>query len=452
MRGKGLAWCRVFSLCLGICVLSSRAGGEIVQPGRGIRLLLPPFYGSADAALGMGLSDLLGSCLERLTRVDVVMGREVFQRVHWDARWRGLYIGEATELGRRLRAHVVLLVRYALNEDRLRYEVSVGDLQGGTRWRQLPVSEEHWSEAHRIHLQLVREVFPLVDPPPLDSEERRVVTACGRPFPSQDALALHGQARLQERKGETATNIYARAAAASPGFALPFFRQAELFERLGSRWRAAEAYRRVVRTDEDFVEAYKRLGDLLAKSPSRLFDQAVVAYQTAVEVDPGYAEAYVGLGDALAALGKVDGAVRAYRQGLSVDPWSVRAHVGLAKVYYTEKELYHEAVAEYEKALALDPTFVEAHYGFGDLLEEKGLYEKAIVRYRYVLDLEPRHTGALFAIARAYEKVDVHEAIARWEHYLEVASELPSEKEWIDIARGHLEKLRRPNKEGSSVE
>ena len=452
MRGKRFAWQRAFLVCLGICLLSSRAGGEVGQPGRAIRLLLPPFYGSADSALGMGLSDLFGWCLERVTRVHVLMGHEVFQRLDWDARWRGLSSGEATELAKRFRAHVVLLVRYALHEDRLSYEVSLGDLRGETRWRHLSVSEKRWSEAHRLHQQLAREVFPFVHPPPLISEENRVLTACGRLFPSPNGLSLHGQARLREGEGEPAALVYARAGEASPGFALPFFRQAELFERIGSRWRAAEAYRRVIQTDADFVEAYKKLGDLLAKSPSRLFDQAVVAYRTAVEIDPHYAEAYVALGDAFAAVGKVDDAVQAYRQALSVDPWNVRAHVGLAKVYYTEKELFHEAVAEYEKALALDPTFVEAHFGFGDLLEEKGLYGDAIVRYRQVLNLEPGHTGALFAIARAYEKVDVQEAVVHWEQYLEVASELPSEKEWLDIARGHLEKLRRSKKDGSLVE
>ncbi len=85
-------------------------------------------------------------------------------------------------------------------------------------------------------------------------------------------------------------------------------------------------------------------------------------------------------------------------------------------------------------------------------MEEKGLFRKAIARYRQVLDLKPAHTGALFAIARAYEKVDVEEAIAHWGHYLDVALELPSEREWLDIARGHLEKLRRLKEENSPVE
>jgi hypothetical protein len=33
-----------------------------------------------------------------------------------------------------------------------------------------------------------------------------------------------------------------------------------------------------------------------------------------------------------------------------------------------------------------------------------------------------------------------------WERYIELASSLPSEKDWTDIAKKHLERLRRGGK------
>jgi tetratricopeptide (TPR) repeat protein len=80
--------------------------------------------------------------------------------------------------------------------------------------------------------------------------------------------------------------------------------------------------------------------------------------------------------------------------------------------------------------------------GLGEIYEEKGLYKDAIVEYKKVVEAEPKHTGAHYNLALAYEKVDVKEAVAQWERYIALASQIPTEKEWVDVARQHLKKLR----------
>jgi tetratricopeptide (TPR) repeat protein len=103
-------------------------------------------------------------------------------------------------------------------------------------------------------------------------------------------------------------------------------------------------------------------------------------------------------------------------------------------------------VAAYEKAIQLDPGFLDAHLSLGEIYEEKGLYQEAIGRYSHVLSVDPRHPGATYGLALAYEKVDTKKAIEQWERYIDLASTLPSEKEWVDIARKHLNKLKREEK------
>ncbi|MBI3079785.1 MAG: tetratricopeptide repeat protein, partial [candidate division NC10 bacterium] len=279
------------------------------------------------------------------------------------------------------------------------------------------------------------------------ASERRLTQAFQRSTPTAAALRRYATGRAALRAGTTegleqAADAFAQAGEIDPAFALAFFRQGEAHEAASSRWRAAGAYRRAIHVDPAFAEAYKSLGDLLAKSPRRLYEQAVEAYGKAVEADPDYADAYVGLGDALSATGRFDEAIREYRRGLTIDPLNPRVHYSLARILYTEKGLYHEAVEAYQRALALEPTFVEAHIGLGDLYEEKGLYKEAIATYRKALVLKPKHPGALYALALAYEKVSPKEAVVRWEEYIRVASELPGEKEWIDIAEQHLKKMR----------
>ena len=59
-----------------------------------------------------------------------------------------------------------------------------------------------------------------------------------------------------------------------------------------------------------------------------------------------------------------------------------------------------------------------------------------------MIELDTKHTGAMYNLAVVYERVDPREAMAQWERYIGVASPLPSEKDWVDVARQHLRKLK----------
>jgi tetratricopeptide (TPR) repeat protein len=80
--------------------------------------------------------------------------------------------------------------------------------------------------------------------------------------------------------------------------------------------------------------------------------------------------------------------------------------------------------------------------GLGEVYEDKGLYKEAIEEYRRVIDLDGKHTGAMYNLALVYEKVDPRESMTLWEQYIALASQLPSEKDWVDVARQHLRKLK----------
>ena len=122
----------------------------------------------------------------------------------------------------------------------------------------------------------------------------------------------------------------------------------------------------------------------------------------------------------------MDGAIAAYQKALTYNAVNPRVYMSLGKIYYSEKGLY---------------------YGLGEVYEEKGLYKEAIEEYRRVVELDAKHTGALYNLALVYEKVDPRESINHWERYIALASQLPSEKDWVDVARQHLRKLRNTIKE-----
>ena len=282
-------------------------------------------------------------------------------------------------------------------------------------------------------------------------DERRLQAAFATHTASLEAYSLYARAMwhqgLESRDGhERAIELFGKALEADQNFALAHFGLGNSLFATNNRWKASGEFRKTIQLDANFGEAHKRLGDLLVNSPRRLYDQAIQAYLRAAELSPDNAEAYVGLGDARQAKGQFDEAIQEYQKALHLEPENARVHFGLGKIYYNEKQQYHEAVAEYQRAIQLDSRFLEAHLSLGEIYQEKGLYEEAIARYSHVLSMDARHPGASYGLALAYERVDPKKAIQQWERYIDLASTLSSEKDWVDIARRHLNKLKREEK------
>jgi adenylate cyclase len=282
---------------------------------------------------------------------------------------------------------------------------------------------------------------------PLTEGDAQRMERAAHPTRSVRALELFSRAQTAVLRGgqegtEGAVDLLSRAIEADASFAVAQYTLGTVHQALGNRWKAAAQYRASTQIDSSYPEPFKALGDLLLAAPRRLYDQAVEAYGRAIELRPFYAEAHVGLGDARAAKGDIDGAVAAYQKALTFNAVNPRVHLSLGKIYFNEKGLYYEAVSAFKKAIDLDPDAVEARMGLGEVYEDKGLYKEAIEEYNRVIELDAKHTGALYNIALAYEKVDTREAIVQWERYIALASQVPSEKDWVDVARQHLRKLK----------
>jgi superkiller protein 3 len=287
---------------------------------------------------------------------------------------------------------------------------------------------------------------------PVTEAEAARMDKASRPTRSLRAFELFTRGQIamlsngQEGR-ESAVDLLSRAIEADPNFVVAQYTLGTVHQALGNRWKAAAQFRAATQLDPNAPEPLKALGDLFLAAPRRLFDQAVEAYTKAIDLRPFFSEAHVGLGDAKAAKGDVDGAIAAYQKALVFNPINSRVHLSLGKIYYAEKSLYYEAVNAYKKAIDLDPDSVDARMGLGEVYEDKGLYKEAIGEYRRVIELDGKHTGALYNLALVYEKVDAREAISLWERYIALASQLPSEKDWVDVAHQHLRKLRNQLKE-----
>lgn len=354
-------------------------------------------------------------------------------------------------LARDLQVRGVIAGSYAVGADGVTIQARLVDTAGqGRVIRGEPIggqASEFLAASGRIARTALQQFQVRLSEP----DERRLESAFAAGPASLDAYALYARAAWEQGLGakdahERAAALLTKALEADQNFAQARVALGRSLYATNNRWKASGEFRKALQLNPKLAEAHKLLGDMLVTSPRRLYDQAVQAYTAALEIWPDYAEARVGLGDARQAKGQFDEAIEEYRKALAVEPTNARVHLGMGKIYYNEKQLYHEAVAAYRQAIALDPKLLDAHLSLGELYEEKGLYEEAVARYSYVLSQEPTHPGATYGLALAYEKVDVKKAIAQWERYIELATNLPSEKDWVDIAKKHLGKLQRGEK------
>jgi len=281
----------------------------------------------------------------------------------------------------------------------------------------------------------------------LKPDEMNKLVAAAKPTTNVTAFEAFAKGRRSILRGtqegqEGGAELLARAVEVDPTFALAHYHLGVVHLALGNRWKAAAQFRASTQVDPTLPEPFKALGDLFLSSPRRLYDQAIEAYQRAIVLRPHYADAQVGMGDAKASKGDNEGAIGHYQKALLLDPLNARVHFALGKIYYNEKGLYYEAVNSYKKAIELDQYFLDARMGLGEIYEEKGLYKDAVAEYKKIIEVDPKHTAAHYNLAMAYEKADPKEAIAQWERYIGLASIIATEKEWVDVARQHLRKLR----------
>jgi tetratricopeptide (TPR) repeat protein len=394
--------------------------------------------------IGQGIAEVIGLGLDQ---------HPAFVQID-DARVRALARPDAwtesavTQAARALRADAALFGKVTRNGSELVIQPRVVEIKGaGTDTVALePVTVPEGELLTKLTPLAV--VYARTLKVPLTEQEVKRMEKASSPTRSLKAFELFSRAQtaVNTRPGqdgnEQAVDLLARAIEADPNFVVAQYTQGTVHQGLGNRWKAAAQFRASTQLDPTYPEPYKALGDLFMAAPRRLYDQAVEAYSKAIELRPFYADAHVGLGDAKAAKGDVDGAVAAYTKALSYNPVNPRVHMSLGKIYYAEKGLYYESVNAYKKAIELDPGSVEARMGLGEVYEDKGLYKEAVEEYRRVIELDGKHTGAMYNLALVYEKTDPREAIGQWERYIALASQLPSEKDWVDVARQHLKKLK----------
>ncbi len=347
-----------------------RASREDFTRGRRVVAILPLEQLRPDpehAWLSNGFADAMAFGLVRREGLAVVDRLRVVEAMHQLGDTPGQAPHAVGELGRQLKAELLVLGSYQVVAGQLRMGVRVVDALRGSTLHQF---------------QLDRPVTELLK---LEDElQQRLPLEMGL---GSDPGALRSQARLPRTR-----ELYTKA--------LQVFTEGNQDSvRLASSLLAS-----AIELEPDYAPAHAEyawtlaeLGAITALSQGRydegqvLLRKGKAAAEKAMRLDPSASQAYRALASIQLRLGDLEGASQMALQAVRLDPADHKAYDVLADVFAgLDGEDNHQAAHRYfEKSLSLFPEGWQAHHRLGVLLQNEGNLPEALKHADRALALRP---------------------------------------------------------------
>lgn len=325
-----------------------------------------------------GLADEIINALVRIGSIDVLSRKSSFEAARREA--------DPRAAGRLLGVSSVLEGSVRRSGDKVRVNVRLVDVEHG---------RNAWSEQYDRRLE---DVFAIQEDIAeqtatslvgvLGDAERRVIH--DRPHPGVGAWEFYLKGRQlfyqdTPRTHEAARQMYERAIAVEPGFALAWSGLAMTladrflyFHRLDEyREDADRASRKAVELDSSLADAHTSRA--MAHSVLGEYDDAVTEFETAIALDPHAFDAHYSFGRLLWLMGRREQAIAHMERAAAVRPDDYLSPMFLIQAYYAvgrESDRHNAALRTLEltrKRLELRPDDVralcfnaEAHYVLGE--------------------------------------------------------------------------------------
>ena len=230
------------------------------------------------------------------------------------------------------------------------------------------------------------------------------------------ALFRSGLLELQSRHHHAALELITQATAAAPEDARFQFGLAQALQAL-DRWQdAAEAYRRVLRSDPDSFDAQSALGVALQRAGQ--LAQAAAAYRSALALRPHDAAATANLGAVLREMGDVDQAIELLRVAVNLEPLAASHAVNLG-IALCQRRDFRAAELILRETLAREPHHAEAAFNLGNALRGLGRTRAALEQYRHAASLRPDYADAFNNLGNVHKELgDFSAAMAAFESAL----------------------------------
>lgn len=161
---------------------------------------------------------------------------------------------------------------------------------------------------------------------------------------------------------------------------------------------AAEAYRRAMESDPQYVPPYGALVHLQIALGQP--DAAIATATEAVDRNPRLARAHLVLGETLLGRGRVDDALAAYARAQELAPSDIAVVVALGRARQFLGQV-PEAIAQFRAAVDLNPYTTTGYLALGDAQLLFGEPQAALETFETAADIEPGSTAAHLGRSRA---------------------------------------------------
>ena len=232
--------------------------------------------------------------------------------------------------------------------------------------------------------------------------------------------ALMGKAYQYHKNGDLkkAALSYKKAIKLNPKFAEAYYSLGTLMHTEGNIEGAISQYGEAIKYNSKFAEAYNNLGSAMCIKGD--IEGGISKYEKAINLNPELAEAYCNLGVEMAKKENLETAIELFRKAIVINPNYAASYANLGLVFYNQGYI-EEAISQYKKALKFNLNDYITINNLGLAFFNQGDVEKAIVHYKKTIKLNPGFEEAYNNLGIAFfDKGDIQYAT----NYLKKALEI----------------------------
>lgn len=191
-----------------------------------------------------------------------------------------------------------------------------------------------------------------------------------------------------------------------------------------------------------FFQKSKKLQKTQGTIPTNPLESMKNSEQMLIEAakkNPKDPEGYYTLGTFYLNHNRLDDAIKAFKDAIAIDDKHGPSLENLGYTYYKKND-YDNALTYLNKAVEVIPDTATLHNTRGAVYRAKKMYPDAVKAHKRAIELNPKYYSAYYNLALVYQDMKSPEAVRAWEKYIELASKIPSEAWYVELAKKNLVK------------